>query len=113
MKFNKPSGRCHGCVMLVLKYFMYLGSSVVGKTVETNTSVFVSWGCFVILIIWWLFMTKSCGLDRGLYDFFIYMYFINYSKTACVNDKVLCSLPLQERESILLVMFKCISSVCC
>lgn len=35
----------------VPKYFLHLGISVVGKTIETLPSVFDSWGYFVIFTI--------------------------------------------------------------
>lgn len=37
--------------MTVPKYFLHLGISVVGKTIETLPSVFDSWGYFVIFTI--------------------------------------------------------------
>lgn len=38
-------------VMIVLKYFLYLGISVVGKIIEIFFLVFDLWGYFVIFII--------------------------------------------------------------
>lgn len=37
---------------------------------------------------------------------FIFIYFIIYSKIACVGGGVLCSVALQGKESILVLIFK-------
>lgn len=51
--------------------------------------------------VWWL------GDRSNIYDFFfVFVYFIICSKIACVDGRDLCSLALQERESIFVLIFE-------